>query len=122
VVRLHCGGGAEALRRWCKFIVAVAVLSKMMGSRAKAAFRRCLNSQDEMVSIAAINAIAAGKLTYYIGDLEKLAKNSKSEAVRVKAAQVAYRASKALAETDIGPAHEWSVCNWCLYGGARNVI
>ena len=63
------------------------MLSMMPGERAKTAFRRCLNSADEMLCIAAINSVKAGKLTDYIEDLEKLAKNSKSEAVRFKATQ-----------------------------------
>ena len=55
---------------------------------ANSAFRKCLNSQDKMVCIAAINAIAAGKLTDYVEDLENLTRNSKSEAVFLKARQV----------------------------------
>lgn len=64
-----------------------AILSKIPGERAKEAFKELLYSSDEMVCISAINAIVAGKLTDYIPDLEKLAKNSKSEVVRLKAIQ-----------------------------------
>lgn len=66
---------------------AVSLLSTMPGERAKDAFRKCLNSPDEMVCIAAVNSVLAGKLTDYVEDIEKLAENSTSEAVRAKAAR-----------------------------------
>ncbi len=73
---------------------AVSVLSTMPGARATEAFRRCLHSSDEVVCIAAINAVAVRKLTNYIEEIADLAKNSKSEAARVKATQVLSELSK----------------------------
>jgi HEAT repeat protein len=68
-------------------VSAVSVLSTVPGERARVTFRKCLHSVDEAICIAAINAVAAGKLTGYAKDLENLAKYAKSEAVRAKATQ-----------------------------------
>jgi HEAT repeat protein len=64
---------------------AVTVLSRMPGEKAREKFRECLRSSKEFLCISAINAVAVGKLTEYVENLEELAKNSKSEAVRLKA-------------------------------------
>jgi len=69
-------------------IMTVASVSTMPGERAQRAFRKCLNSADEMVCIAAVNAIMAGKLAGYVEDLKRLNMNSKSGAVRRKVNQV----------------------------------
>lgn len=67
---------------------AVSVLSKMHGKQASKAFRKCLKSPDEMTCIAAVNAVLAGKLTGYTKDLENLAGNSESDAIKAKTVRV----------------------------------
>jgi hypothetical protein len=59
----------------------------MPGVKAREEFRECLRSSEEFLCISAINAVAAGKLTDYVEDLEELANNAKSEAVCRKAKQ-----------------------------------
>ncbi|MBW2993671.1 hypothetical protein KY317_03805, partial [Candidatus Woesearchaeota archaeon] len=73
---------------------AVAVLSKMQGENAKAAFRKFLADSDETLCIFALNAVLAGRLDEYADSVEDLLNNSEPPIIHIKAKQVFFELIK----------------------------